>query len=58
MAKHINNMDELAKALQPVMIGMVDELAERVYQTLNYFLQEYYSNEMARRKKVIDFLVA
>ena len=30
MAKHIKNMDELAKALQPVMIGMVDELAERV----------------------------
>ena len=44
MAKHISNMDELAKALQPVMIGMVDELAERVYETLNYFLQEYYNS--------------
>ncbi len=37
MAKHIRNMDELSKALQPVMLGMVDELAERVYETLNYF---------------------
>ncbi len=44
MAKHIKNMDELAKALQPVMSGMVDELAERVYETLNYFLQEYYNS--------------
>ena len=43
MAKRISNMDQLAKALQPVMVKMVDELAERVYQTLNYFLQEYYT---------------
>lgn len=42
MAIHINNMDDLEKALQPVLIKMVDELAERVYETLNYFLQEYY----------------
>ena len=44
MARSINNMDELAKALKPVMVGMVDTLAERVYQTLNYFLQEYYNS--------------
>ena len=43
MAIHINNMNDLEKALQPVLIKMVDELAERVYETLNYFLQEYYS---------------
>ena len=36
----IRNMKDLEKALQPVMLGMVDELAERVYETLNYFLQE------------------
>ena len=42
MAKHISNMDDLEKALQPMLIKMVDELAERVYDTLNYFLQEYY----------------
>ena len=44
MAKHIRNMDELQKALQPVMMGMVDKLAERVYESLNYFLQEYYNS--------------
>lgn len=43
MAKHINNMDELEKALQPRLERMVDELAERVYETLNYFLNEYYT---------------
>ena len=42
MAIHINNMDDLEKALQPMLIKMVDELADRVYETLNYFLQEYY----------------
>lgn len=43
MAKHINNMDELEKALQPVLVKMVDEMAERVYETLNYFLHDYYT---------------
>lgn len=44
MAIHVKNMKELAKALQPVMVGMTGELADRVYETLNYFLQEYYSS--------------
>lgn len=57
MAKHISNMDELQKALQPVMIGMVDELAERVYETLNYFLQEYYNSYKPKSyKRLYDFL--
>lgn len=57
MAKHISNMDELAKALQPVMIGMVDELAERVYETLNYFLQEYYNSyDPKSYQRQYDFL--
>lgn len=43
MARHINNMDDLEKALQPVLINLVDELADRVYETLNYFLHEYYT---------------
>lgn len=50
-------MDELAKALQPVMIGMVDELAERVYEILNYFLQEYYNSYNPKSyKRQFDFL--
>lgn len=44
MAKHINNMDGLEKALMPTMVKMVDTLAERVYEVLNYFLQEYYDS--------------
>lgn len=44
MAKHISNMDQLQAALMPTMVKMVDELAERVYETLNYFLQEYYNS--------------
>lgn len=43
MAKHISNMDQLQKALQPIMTGMIDELAKRVYETLNYFLNDYYT---------------
>lgn len=57
MAKHISNMDELQKALQPVMIGMVDELAERIYEALNYFLQEYYNSYKPKSyKRLYDFL--
>lgn len=39
----ISNMNQLEKALQPILVKMVDELAERVYETLNYFLKEYYT---------------
>lgn len=57
MAKHIKDMDELAKALQPVMLGMVDELAERVYETLNYFLQKYYNSyDPKSYRRQFDFL--
>ncbi len=44
MSKHTSNMNQLQTALMPVMLGMVDELAEKVYETLNYFLQEYYNS--------------
>lgn len=57
MAIRVSNMDELQKALMPTMTKMVDELAERVYETLNYFLQEYYNDydpKSYRRTK--DFL--
>lgn len=43
MAVRISNMNELEKALQPVLLGMVDQLAQRVYETLNFFLNEYYT---------------
>jgi len=57
MAIRVSNMNELAAALQPAMLGMVDEMTERVYQTLNHFLQEYYNSydpKSYRRQR--DFL--
>ncbi len=57
MAKHVSNMNELAKALQPVMLKMVDQLAERVYETLNYFLLDYYAGyEPSSYQRTKDFL--
>lgn len=43
MARRISNMNDLQNALQPVMTKMVDQLAEQVYETLNYFLNNYYT---------------
>ena len=42
--KIVNNMKELEKALMPTMKGMTGVLTDRVYETLNSFLQEYYSS--------------
>lgn len=57
MAIHVKNIKELNKALQPVMKGMVDKMAERVYETLNYFLQEYYdSYDPVYYRRSYDFL--
>ena len=57
MEKHISNMDDLAKALQPTMLNMVNKLADNVYETLNYFILDYYQGwkpEYYRRTE--DFL--
>lgn len=57
MAVHISNMDQLQAALMPTMVKMVDKLAERVYETLNYFLQEYYdSYDPVSYRRTKDFL--
>ncbi len=53
MVKKISNMNQLANALLPTMESMVEVITERVYETLNYFLQEYYydySPEYYRRQ--------
>lgn len=44
MAKRISNMQQLSAALMPTAEGMVGVLEERVYATLNYFLQDYYND--------------
>lgn len=57
MAQHISNINELQKALIPAMAKMVDTLAERVYETLNYFLQEYYDDyDPKSYRRQYDFL--
>ena len=57
MARSINNMKDLEKALQPVLLGMADELTERVYQTLNHFLLEYYNSYNPKSyRRQFDFL--
>lgn len=33
----INNVNDLSKIMQPVLVGLVDQLANRVYETLNFF---------------------
>lgn len=55
--KTIRNMNELQAALMPTMTRMVDQLAERVYETLNYFLQEYYNSyDPKSYRRQYDFL--
>lgn len=44
MSKNIDNMNDLSKALMPSLKGMVDVMANRVYETLNCFLQKYYDS--------------
>ena len=57
MAVHVKNMKELLKALQPTLLKMTDQLAERVYETLNYFLQDYYAGyEPSSYQRTKDFL--
>lgn len=57
MAKHISNMDELAKALQPTMLKMTNKLADNVYETLNYFILDYYQGwEPEYYRRTEDFL--
>lgn len=57
MAKRISNMKELEKALLPDLMKMVDVMSERVYETLNYFLMEYYNSYTpSSYRRQYDFL--
>ena len=57
MAIHVKNMKELAKALQPTLLKMTDQLADRVYEALNYFLLDYYAGyEPSSYQRTKDFL--
>ena len=57
MMIHINNIDELQVALMPELKNVVDALAKRVYETLNFFLQEYYNSyDPTSYRRQYDFL--
>ena len=57
MAVHVKSMKELAKALQPTLLKMTDQLADRVYETLNYFILDYYDGyEPSSYQRTKDFL--
>lgn len=57
MAVHVKNMKELQKVLQPVLLKMTDKMADRVYETLNYFLQDYYAGyDPVSYQRTKDFL--
>lgn len=57
MTKVINNMNDLAIALQPTLKKMVDGMAQRAYETLNFFLQRYYdSYDPVFYRRQYDFL--
>ena len=57
MAVHVKNMKELAKALQPTLLKMTDQLADRVYENLNYFLLDYYEGyDPVSYQRTKDFL--
>ncbi len=50
-------MKELAKALQPTLLKMTDQLADRVYENLNYFLLDYYEGyDPVSYQRTKDFL--
>lgn len=57
MARRINNLDELQIALMPEIKKMVDVLTQRVYEILNFFLQEYYNSyDPTSYRRQYDFL--
>lgn len=57
MARSISNMDQLASALTPVMQGMVNQMADKVYETLNFYLQDYYTGwTPSSYRRTYDFL--
>lgn len=55
--KTIRNMNDLQAVMEPILIEMVDKMADRVYETLNYFLQDYYDGyDPVSYRRQFDFL--
>ena len=57
MARSISNMNQLAFALAPILQGMVNQMTDRVYKTLNFYLQDYYTGwTPSSYRRTYDFL--
>ena len=57
MARSISNMNQLAFALAPILQGMVNQMADSVYKTLNFYLQDYYTGwTPSSYRRTYDFL--
>lgn len=57
MARSVSNMDQLASALASVMQSMVNQMADKVYETLNFYLQDYYTGwTPSSYRRTYDFL--
>lgn len=57
MAKVINNIDELYSSIQPIMKDMIDRMAKKVYETLNFYLKMYYKSYTPQYyRRQYDFL--
>ena len=57
MVRNISNMNQLASSLVPVLQGMVNQMADRVYETLNFYLQDYYTGwTPSSYRRTYDFL--
>ena len=57
MVRNISNMNQLSSALVPVLQSMVNQMADRVYETLNFYLQDYYTGwTPSSYRRTYDFL--
>ena len=57
MARSISNMNQLASALAPTLQGMINQMADKVYETLNFYLQDYYTGwTPSSYRRTYDFL--
>lgn len=55
--REISSIEQLQKAIKPTLTQMIDVLADRVYETLNYFLKDYYTGwTPSSYKRTQDFL--
>lgn len=43
MIIRINNIEQLSRAIQPILVDTADVMADKVYEVLRYYLNDYYT---------------